>query len=82
MNDTAIIPQQFDNLSNRISHLESVLYKIAEKVGVSPEALEPLYGSDIWWKWSDEKALNDIKNGRYVGFKTPEELQRHLDSLK
>lgn len=28
---------------------------------------EPPYGSDAWWKWSDKKALEDIKTGRTYG---------------
>lgn len=43
---------------------------------------EPPYGSDAWWEWSDKKALEDYKAGRYTEVRTKEELQTFLDSLK
>ena len=43
---------------------------------------EPEYGTDAWWAWSDAKAMEDIKHGRYTTLKTKEEVQTFLDSLK
>lgn len=43
---------------------------------------EPLYGSKEWWEWSDKKAIEDIKAGRFVELKNKKELQAHLDFLK
>jgi len=43
---------------------------------------EPEYGADAWWEWSDNKAMEDMKNNRYTSLKTKDELQQFLDSLK
>lgn len=43
---------------------------------------EPHYGSDAWWEWSDRKAKEDIKKGRYVTLHSKKEAQEYLDSLK
>jgi len=43
---------------------------------------EPPYGSDEWWEWSDKKAMEDIKAGRYTTVHDKKELQQFLDSLK
>ncbi len=43
---------------------------------------EPRYGSDEWWKWSDEKALKEIKEGKYTKVSNKKELTAFLDSLK
>ena len=59
-----------DNLKEEIKELKSIAQK------------EPPYGSAEWWEWSDKKALEDMKEGRYKTFKTAKELQKHLDSLK
>ena len=75
-----------------------MLGQLVEKIGdmtMSEEALiqryketyvyeegEPEYGTDAWWEWSDAKAMEDIKHGRYTTLKTKDELQTFLDSLK
>ena len=83
MDNSVTIPQkEFNNLTERIAHLENMVYKIAEKVGVMPEEIEPDYGSDAWWEKEIHEGLDDIKHGRYVTLKTPDELQQFLDSLK
>ncbi|MBI3289822.1 hypothetical protein HYZ78_00315 [Candidatus Microgenomates bacterium] len=43
---------------------------------------EPPYGSDAWWEWSDKKAEEDIRTGRYTKVSNKKELQKYLDSLK
>ncbi len=43
---------------------------------------EPRYGSSEWWEWSDKKAKEDIKAGRYVTLHSAKEAQEYLDSLK
>lgn len=42
---------------------------------------EPPYGSEAWWKWSDRKALEDIKKGRYTAIKSQKELDDYFQSL-
>lgn len=43
---------------------------------------EPPYGSDEWWRWSNAKALQEVKEGRYTVLHNKKELQGFLDSLK
>lgn len=66
---------------------ESILAKLdqlTKQVEAINEKLEgaPPYGSDEWWKWSDKKAREDIKNGRYTTLHNKKELQEYLNSLK
>ena len=42
---------------------------------------EPPYGSDEWWKWSDEKAIEDYKKGRYTVIRSKKELNEFFGSL-
>lgn len=43
---------------------------------------EPTYGSDEWWEWSDKKAMEDIKMGRFTAISNKKELKQFLSSLK
>lgn len=43
---------------------------------------EPPYGSEAWWEWSDKKALDEIKQGKYTELRNKKELNAFLDSLK
>lgn len=68
-----------------IGTILSRLDKLARDMEVIKERLlqeEPEYGSDAWWEWSDKKALEDIRAGKYTEISTVKELQIHLDSLK
>lgn len=62
----------------------SRLDQLTQEVAVINEKLEgaPRYGSDEWWEWSDKKAKEDIKAGRYVTLHSAKEAQEYLDSLK
>jgi len=42
---------------------------------------EPPYGSHEWWKWSDEKATEDYKKGRYTVIRSKKELNEFFGSL-
>ncbi len=97
-NTIPVSQQQIEEMSNRIAHIERMVGQLLEKIGamtMSDEALaqryketyvyeegEPEYGTAAWWEWSDTKAMEDIKHGRYTTLKTEEELQTFLDSLK
>lgn len=68
--------------------LEEILSRL-EKLTLDVKAIkarifeqEPPYGSDEWWVWSDRKAIEDIKAGRFVEFKNTKEAQEYLNSLK
>lgn len=43
---------------------------------------EPLYGSDEWWEWSNRKADEDIRKGRYAVYKDAESLIKDLHAGK
>ena len=97
-NTIPVSQQQIEEISTRIAHIEQMVGQLVEKLGemtTSEEALaqhyketyvyeegEPEYGTDAWWEWSDAKAMEDIKHGRYTILKTKDELQTFLDSLK
>lgn len=42
---------------------------------------EPSYGSNEWWEWSNEKAIEDYKKGRYTVIKSKKELNEFFGSL-
>jgi len=42
--------------------------------------VEPPYGSDEWWKWSEKKADEDIKKGNVVKFDSVEDAIKWLNS--
>lgn len=67
-----------DQVLTILNQIQKELADIKRKV----EDLEPVYGSDAWWKWSDEMALKDIKNGHYTAIRSKGELTKFLDSLK
>ena len=64
-----------------LAHLKTLTKEVkAIKVRLFTE--EPPYGSDAWWEWSDKKAQEDIKAGRYTTVHNKKELKTFLDSLK
>ena len=42
---------------------------------------EPEYGSDAWWKWSDKKAIAEIKAGKGTRITNKKELDAFFKSL-
>ncbi|OGD98816.1 hypothetical protein A3A49_00690 [Candidatus Curtissbacteria bacterium RIFCSPLOWO2_01_FULL_38_11b] len=44
------------------------------------QEVEPPYGSDEWWKWSEKKADEDIKRGNVVKFDSVEDAIKWLNS--
>ncbi len=71
INTIKLILQRLDDLAQDVAEIKK---KVSEK--------EPPYGSQAWWDWSDKKAKEDIKKGRYTMVRDKNELQTHLDSLK
>ena len=68
-----------------IAEITKQLGKLSKEVETIKAKLfgeEPRYGSDEWWKWSDEKALKEIKEGKYTKVSNKKELTAFLDSLK
>lgn len=51
--------------------------EVKEKV----DNLEPIYGSQSWWEFSDNKALKSLKLGKGIKIKNTAELDSFFDSL-
>lgn len=70
--------ESFEKIISRLDQLtrevKAIKVRLFEK--------EPTYGSKEWWEWSDRKALEDIKAGRFVELKNAKETQEYLNSLK
>lgn len=76
MNQTMNISQsEFDELNQRVKRLEQIVKKLLEK------EVEPPYGSDEWWEWSDKKALEAIKKGEYKEFSSAKDMVTYLKIL-
>lgn len=78
MSSVTVSVTQLDKILKTLTELKTDMARLTEKV----EDLEPVYGSDAWWEWSDKKAVEDIKAGRFVEIKNKDELQTYLSSLK
>lgn len=67
-----------------VKNILSTLRELKEQLARLNEKLEgePPYESDAWWQWSDKKAKEDIKAGRYTKIRSKKELHRFVDSLK
>lgn len=66
-----------NDLLSLLRELKEQVVRLNEKL-----ELEPIYGSNEWWNWSDKKAKEDIKAGRYITLHSAKEAQEYLDSLK
>ncbi len=68
-----------------LQEIISRLDRLSEEVKLIRDTLsqaEPTYGSEAWWKWSDAKALEDIKKGNYTTIKSKKELDVYFKSLE
>ena len=75
---TVTVPTKtFEKIVSKLDQLTAQVEAINDKLEGAP-----LYGSDEWWEWSDKKAKEDIKAGRYTALHNKKELQEYLDSLK
>lgn len=79
MNQTATVSQKtIEEILTRLDRLTREIKAIKTKLFEE----EPPYGNDEWWEWSDNKALRDIKKGKYTKVSNRKELTTFLDSLK
>ena len=67
---------EYQKLLQRIVSLEKKVQSLLNRL-----QKEPPYGSDEWWEWSNKKAIEDIKAGKYTAFKSAKEMVEHLESL-
>ena len=73
-----VSPKTIEEILTRLDRLTKEMKAIKAKLFEG----EPSYGSDELWKWSDKKAEEDIKAGRYTKISNKKELTAFLDSLK
>lgn len=45
-------------------------------------AKEPLYGSDEWWKWSNAKAMQEVREGKGTVIRNQKELRAFFKNLR
>ena len=73
-----ISPKTIEAIFERLNVLTKEVKAIKAKLFEE----EPPYGSEAWWEWSDKKAMEEIKTGKYTTVRNKRELQRYLSSLK
>lgn len=73
-----VSPKTIEAILNQLTKLTKEVQAIKAKLFEE----EPPYGSDEWWEWSDRKAQEDIKAGKYTTVHNKKELRQLLDSLK
>jgi len=79
MNQTVTVPvKTIEEIFSRLDELTNAVKKIAAKLSEK----EPLYGSDEWWKWSDKKAIEEIKAGKGTKIHNKKELNAFFKNLK
>lgn len=67
-----LLRTRVDKLTRELEAIKKKLFEITNK--------EPPYGSDEWWEWSDKKALEEIKAGKGLRFKSAKEAIKWLNS--
>ncbi len=76
----AVSEKTIDKILVRLNVLTQEVRTIKAKLFESED--EPPYGSDEWWKWSDAKALRDIKMGKGTVIRNKKELDTFFKNLK
>lgn len=78
MNNTVTLPAtKVNQILRLLSELNQKVSRLAEKL----EDLEPVYGSNEWWEWSDRKALKSIAEGKGIVIRNQKELGEFFKSL-
>lgn len=79
MTQTITVPTKtFEEILARLDKLTKDVHAIKAKLFTE----EPPYGSSEWWEWSDRKAMEDIKEGRFTTIHNKKELNAFFNSLK
>lgn len=77
MSQTVTIEEsKLNQIIKTLNELKKEVARLSEKV----DRGEPAYGSDAWWEWSDKKAMEDVKAGKVMKFKSAEEAIEWLNS--
>ena len=78
MNMISILLPVLESLHSRISYLENLVRKVAERVHIPEDELEPPPGSQFWWVWAENLADEDIQAGRVQVFTSAQELDDYF----
>ncbi len=73
----SISDTNMNKILNLLIQLQQDLSVVKEKV----ESLEPIYGSEAWWKYSDKKALKSIEQGKGIKVRSKKELDNFFKTL-
>ena len=68
-------------MQNQILTILNKIQKDLADVKRKLEDLEPVYGSDAWWKWSDVEALKEIRQGKGTVIRNRKELDKFFKSI-
>lgn len=79
-NGIVITKTEYDLLLQKVSRLEKTVSLLMARLEDLFDK-EPKYGTDKWWEWSDKKALQDIKAGRYTTIRNEEDLDAFFKNL-
>ncbi|OGG03246.1 hypothetical protein A2W14_07020 [Candidatus Gottesmanbacteria bacterium RBG_16_37_8] len=69
-------------MDNQIITILTKIRKDLTEVKKKLEDLEPVYGSNIWWDWSDHRAIKDYQEGNYKKVSSKNKLKKLLQSFK
>lgn len=72
-------------MNSRITHLEHVVQKVAERVQIPTEEFEqenPYHeGTEEWWGFEIAAGEADMRAGRYATLESREDIKRYFDNL-
>ena len=73
-----VSPAIIEMILTKLDRLEKAILKLVEIIEADKE---PPYGTSAWWEWSDKKALEDYRKGKYTSIKTHGELDKFFANL-
>ena len=79
MNQTITVSSK--TIEEILVHLNTLTKEVKE-IKAKLFEKEPPYGSDEWWKWSDKRALAEIKAGKGTKIHNKKELNAFFKNLK
>ena len=76
MQTVTVDAKTYEKILSRLDHLSQEVEGIKTQLSKK----QPPYGSKEWWKWSDRKAKEDIKQGKVIKFDSAGEAIKWLNS--
>ncbi|MBI2327746.1 hypothetical protein HYU92_05515 [Candidatus Curtissbacteria bacterium] len=78
MNQATVTSQKtLETILDRLDKLTKEVQFIKERI----TEVEPPYGSDIWWQWSDARAIKSIREGKGTTIRNKRELDEFFKNL-